>query len=120
MKNVAIFGSTGSIGTQAIDVISEHPRSYKVQFISANNNLEKLAEQIIDLKPKYVCVRAKEDCIKLQNIVDLSTKVLLLEDFSVDILKACDIDISIVAIPGFAGLKPTIESIKLGKTVALA
>ncbi|MGE9616556.1 MAG: hypothetical protein ACQPRJ_03180 [Solitalea-like symbiont of Acarus siro] len=120
MKNVAIFGSTGSIGKQTLDVISENLGYYKVQFLSAHNNIEELIKQITCFKPKCICVTTKENCIRLQNIVGNSTKILLADEFSVDVLKECNIDISLVAIPGFAGLKPTIESIKLGKTVALA
>ena len=121
-KQIAILGSTGSIGTQALDVISQHPDLFEVYCLTANNQVDLLAEQAHKYKPDSVVIaneahyeRLKEllaDCPDIK--VYAGTKALD------DIVEAAPIDIVLTAMVGFAGLSPTIHAIKAHKKIALA
>jgi 1-deoxy-D-xylulose-5-phosphate reductoisomerase len=120
-KRIAIFGSTGSIGTQALEVIATYPDLFSVEVLTAQNNEDLLIEQAVRFKPKIVVIG---DDKKYQKVKDaLSTtqiKVLGGEDSLTEAAAVDCYDMMIASIVGFAGLKPTLEAIKAGKAVGLA
>lgn len=120
--NICILGSTGSIGTQALEVIEEHKDLYEVYALTANNQVELLAEQARKFQPAAVVI-ANEDkyeqlCSLLEDCPDI--KVYAGADALEQIVEAEPIDIVLTAMVGFAGLKPTIRAIKAHKKIALA
>ncbi len=120
-KNIAILGSTGSIGTQALEVINENPSLFKAFVLTANNNAYLLIQQALKFKPEYVviCDPAKYAEVK-DALLHTTTKVLAGIEAINNTVTHPDIDIVLTAMVGFAGLQPTIASIKAGKTIALA
>ncbi len=120
-QNIAILGSTGSIGTQALEVIGENPSLFKAFLLTANNNAYLLIQQALQFNPEYVaiCDDAKYTEVK-QALSHTSIKVLAGLNAIVDAVTHPDIDIVLTAMVGFAGLQPTIAAIKAGKTIALA
>ena len=119
MKNVAIFGSTGSIGESTLNVIRENKELFNVVTLVAGKNIKKLIEQIEEFKPKNVYIIDKENSEKLKELYK-DINVFYGEEGMEEISKLVDYDISISALVGIAGLKPTYNMIKNGKTVALA
>jgi 1-deoxy-D-xylulose-5-phosphate reductoisomerase len=121
IKNIAILGSTGSIGTQALEVIGENPSLFNAYVITANNNAHLLIQQALLFKPAYavICDESKYAEVK-QALVKTDTKVLAGISAICDIVTDTNIDIVLTAMVGFAGLEPTIAAIKAGKTIALA
>lgn len=120
-KKVAILGSTGSIGEQALEVIDKHNDKFELVAISAGSNFEKLISQAKKFKPKYVGIQEekyKEDIT--YSLKNLNIKVIAGKDASKNIVSECDADIILISIVGFAGLYPTIEAIKKRKDIALA
>ncbi|MBO4268188.1 MAG: 1-deoxy-D-xylulose-5-phosphate reductoisomerase [Bacteroidaceae bacterium] len=121
MKQIAILGSTGSIGSQALDVIASHPEEYEVYALTANNNVEKLIGQAVRFKPEAVVIANEEHYARLREaLAGLPVKVYAGSDAISQIVKADPIDIVLASMVGFAGLCPTMEAIKAGKTIALA
>ena len=120
-KNIAILGSTGSIGTQTLEVISENPLLFKAYLLTANNNAYLLIQQALQFNPAYVaiCDDAKFAEVK-QALAHTSIKVIAGIAAIIDAVTHDDIDIVLTAMVGFAGLQPTIAAIKAGKTIALA
>ncbi len=119
MKEIVILGVTGSIGTQSIDVIINHPHEYHLLAMSAGRNIAKLEEIIAMTDCKIVCVSLEEDRTYLVNKYPNLT-VLCGEDGLIKIATLQEANIVLNAIVGFAGLKPTIEAIKAKKDIALA
>lgn len=119
MKKVAIFGSTGSIGESTLQVIRENQVLFKVVTLVAGKNITKLIEQIKEFKPKNVYIISKENAEILKNTFK-NIKVFYGDKGMDEISNLTDFDISISALVGIAGLKPTYNMIKNGKTVALA
>lgn len=119
MKKVAIFGSTGSIGDSTLNVIRENPNLFKAVTLVAGRNVEKLIKQIEEFKPKNVYIIAKEDAEKISSIYK-DINVYYGDSGMEEISNLVDFDISVSALVGIAGLKPTYNMIKNGKTVALA
>ena len=119
MKNIAIFGSTGSIGDSTLNVIRENPERFNVVTLVAGKNIEKLIKQIEEFRPKNVYIIEKENADKIKEIYK-DLKVFYGEDGMEEISNLTDFDISVSALVGIAGLKPTYNMIKNGKTVALA
>lgn len=119
-KNIAILGSTGSIGTQTIEVARAYPH-IRVRAIAANSNIDLLETQARELKPELVCVvneeKAKELKIKL---ADTDTKVLGGRESLIAAATMDSVDTVVTAVVGIAGLEPTIEAIKAKKNIALA
>ncbi|MHA4846563.1 1-deoxy-D-xylulose-5-phosphate reductoisomerase [Flavitalea antarctica] len=120
-KRIAIFGSTGSIGTQALDVIGANAESFSVEVLTAHSNEELLIKQAIHFKPNIVVIgdekkypKVKEE-LSSHNIKVFTGESALEEVASMDVY-----DMMIAAIVGFAGLKPTLKAIEAGKGVALA
>lgn len=119
MKKIAILGSTGSIGTQALEVTDKIPEEFEVIALSAGNNIGLISKQIEKYKPKLVSVKTKEDADFLQKKY-LNTRIVFGEDGLLTIAGLNEIDILLVAVSGKIGLKPTITAIKNKKDIALA
>ena len=119
MKKIAIFGSTGSIGESTLQVIRENPDLFEVVTLVAGKNIKKIIEQIKEFKPKNVYIISKENAEILKDTFK-NIKVFYGEAGMKEISKLTDFDISISALVGIAGLRPTYNMIKNGKTVALA
>ena len=119
VKNIAILGSTGSIGTQALEVTDKLNGLINVIAISGGKNTELLIEQTKKYKPKYVCVQSKDDVLILQNKLN-NTKILFGDEGLNEIVALAEIDLVLVALSGKIGLKPTITAIKNKKDIALA
>lgn len=120
-RKIAILGSTGSIGTQALDVISKHEDLFEVELLTANNNSDLLIEQARRFKPNNVVICNKD----LYKEVSLALDPLYIKVFSgiesiCDLMRIGDFDMVLTAMVGFSGLKPTIAAIEAGKAIALA
>uniref|UniRef100_UPI004029782C 1-deoxy-D-xylulose-5-phosphate reductoisomerase n=2 Tax=Candidatus Limisoma sp. TaxID=3076476 RepID=UPI004029782C len=120
-KNIAILGSTGSIGTQTLDVISEYPDRLYPSLLTANRNVDLLIEQALKFKPRRVVI-AQSDCYtKLRDtLAGEPIEVMCGQQAIADAAAADDVDIVVTAMVGYSGLAPTISAIKAGKTIALA
>ncbi|MBO7318067.1 MAG: 1-deoxy-D-xylulose-5-phosphate reductoisomerase, partial [Bacteroidales bacterium] len=120
-KQIAILGSTGSIGTQALQVIEEHSDRYEAYVLTANNRVEELIEQARKFKPEAVVIanEAKYNQLK-EALADLPIKVYAGEEALCQIVTDENIDMVLTAMVGYAGLRPTIEAIRAKKTIALA
>lgn len=119
MKKILLLGSTGSIGVNALEVIRKFNDIFEVFGLTANSNIGLLEDQIKEFRPKFVVVRNKDKFKELKNIVN-GCEVLSGEEGLVEVAKTGDYDILVSSLVGFAGLAPTIESIKRGKRIALA
>lgn len=121
-RRVAILGSTGSIGTQALDVISQHPDLFEVELLTANNSKELLIEQAIKFNANTVVIGNKDLYREVSNaLAPHMIKVFAGNDSIADILEfSTNIDIVVASMVGFSGLKPTLAAIRSGKTIALA
>ena len=121
-RQIAILGSTGSIGTQALQVIEEHADLYEVYCLTANNKVELLSEQAHQFKPAAVVIANEQRYDELKRLMsDLpDVKVYAGAKALDDIVEAGPIDMVLTAMVGFAGLSPTIHAIKARKTICLA
>lgn len=120
MKKIAILGSTGSIGTQTLEVVREN-KDIEVLGLAAGNNIKLLEEQIREFRPKLVAVWKVEKAKELrENIKDLDVKVVSGMDGLIEIAVMEESEILVTAIVGMIGIRPTIEAIKAGKDIALA
>ena len=121
-KQIAILGSTGSIGTQALEVIEEHANLYEVYCLTANNQVELLAEQAHKFHPAAVVIANEQHYDKLRQLMDdlPDVKVYAGAQALDEIVEAEPIDMVLTAMVGFAGLSPTIHAIKACKAIALA
>lgn len=120
-KQLAILGSTGSIGTQTLQVVESNPDMFEVYAITANNRADELIAQARKFQPEVVVIanEQKYDYVK-EALADLPMKVYTGADALCQIVEAKPIDVVVTAMVGFAGLPPTISAIKAGKTIALA
>ena len=120
-KQIAILGSTGSIGTQALEVIEEHSDLYEVYCLTANNSVGLLAEQARKYNPAAVVIANESHYEELRDMLsDLPIKVFAGADALCQIVQAEPIDMVLTAMVGFAGLPPTISAIKARKKICLA
>ncbi len=120
-KNIAILGSTGSIGTQTLDIIEQQADSFEVSVLTANNNAELLIEQARKFKPQYVVIANKRHYKQVKNaLADLRIIVHAGDDPLEEIICQPTVDMVMTALVGFAGLKPTVAAIRAGKEIALA
>jgi len=120
MKNICILGSTGSIGRNSLEVIANFPDDFRVAYLTANTNIDLLHQQICRFQPKGVAVLDRTSASALKQMTNGSVSVFSGEQGLRDLVNHDDIDIVISSLVGFAGLVPTIEAIKRGRTVALA
>lgn len=120
-KKIAILGSTGSIGTQALQVIAEHAELYEAYVLTANNQADKLIEQARAFRPEAVVIANDEHYDKVKDALsDMPVKVYAGAEAMEQVVTDEAVDIVLTALVGFAGLKPTISAIRSGKTIALA
>jgi 1-deoxy-D-xylulose-5-phosphate reductoisomerase len=119
-KNIAILGSTGSIGQNALKVIRNLPERFTVNYLTAHRNINLLERQIEEFKPKGVVVLDKENAFILKNRINGNVEVLTGVEGLEEVVTRPEVDVVISSLVGFAGLKPTIAAIKKGKTIALA
>ena len=120
-KQIAILGSTGSIGTQALQVIEEHPDLYEAYVLTANNQVELLAQQARKFMPAAVVIANEAKYLQLKEMLaDLPIQVYAGADALCEIVEAKPIDVVLASMVGYAGLRPTINAIKAGKAIALA
>lgn len=121
MKNICILGSTGSIGTQALDIIRRRREDYKIVALAVNCSYEELYRQALEFSPKYVVLYNPANAAKLQEMLKGSgVKVLTGMDGLEFVASLPEVDILLTAVVGMIGLKPTIAGIRAGKTIALA
>ena len=121
-KQIAILGSTGSIGTQALEVIREHADLYEVYCLTANNKVELLAEQAHQFKPAAVVIANEQRYDELKQLMSDMPEVKVYAGAKAldEIVEAGPINMVLTAMVGFAGLSPTIHAIKARKTICLA
>lgn len=120
-KQICILGSTGSIGTQALDVIRQHPDLYEAYALTANDSVEKLAEQAREFNPAAVVIANETHYEELKaKLADTDVKVYAGHKALCEIVEAGPVDMVLAALVGFAGLEPTIRAIKARKKICLA
>ncbi len=120
-RHIAILGSTGSIGRQALDVISKHPDIFEVELLTANNNSSLLIEQAVKFRPNSVVICNGDLYNEVSVALDkYDIKVFAGTESANELVKSIDIDIVLASMVGFSGLESTINAIKSGKIIALA
>lgn len=121
VKQLCILGSTGSIGTQTLDIVRAYPDRYSVYALCAHRSIDKLVEQALEFKPEVVCIADESlyDAL-VSRLSSLDCKVWAGSDAIAQVVTMPSIDVVVAAMVGYAGLRPTIEAIKAGKTIALA
>ena len=120
-RTIAILGSTGSIGTQTLQVVDEHPECFEVYALTANDRVDELIEQARKYQPEAVVIanETKYEYLK-EALQDMPIKVYGGYEAICQIVQSGPIDVVVTALVGFSGLRPTIEAIKAGKAIALA
>lgn len=120
-KRIAILGSTGSIGTQTLDVVRAYPERYEVYAICAHRSVDLLVKQAREFHPEVVCIADESLYEPLREaLTDMPVKVWAGAEAIAQMVTMPSIDVVVAAMVGYAGLQPTIEAIKAGKTIALA
>jgi 1-deoxy-D-xylulose-5-phosphate reductoisomerase len=120
-KRIAILGSTGSIGTQALEVITSHPEAFEVEVLTAQNNASLLIEQAIKYKPNAIVISNDAHYAQVKEALrDEDVKVYAGEQALAAVVQMESVDLVLTALVGYAGLKPTIKAIEAGKPIALA
>jgi 1-deoxy-D-xylulose-5-phosphate reductoisomerase len=120
-KHIAILGSTGSIGTQALEVIAAHPQNFEVEILTAQNNADLLIAQAKKFKPNAVVIANDDHYNKVKEALRSdNVKVFAGESAVASVVEMDSIDLVLTALVGFSGLQPTIKAIEAGKNIALA
>ena len=121
MKQIAILGSTGSIGTQTLDVVRQHPEAFCVYALTAHRSVDMLIQQALEFNPAVVCIADEAYYPRLREALsDLPIQVMAGEKAIAEMVTMPEIDVVVAAMVGYAGLRPTIEAIRAKKTIALA
>ena len=121
MKQIAILGSTGSIGTQTLDVVRQHPEAFSVYALTAHRSVDMLIQQALEFNPAVVCIADEAYYPRLREALsDLPIQIMAGEKAIAEMVTMPEIDVVVAAMVGYAGLRPTIEAIKAKKTIALA
>lgn len=121
MKNIAILGSTGSIGTQTLEVIEAHPDLFTAEVLTANNNVALLAEQALKFKPNAVVIGNERKYPELKEALkNEDIKVFAGKEALAQVAAFGTVDVVVTATVGYSGLLPTVNAIQAGKTIALA
>lgn len=121
IKNIAILGSTGSIGTQTLEVIDRHPDRFGVEVLTAQNNWELLVQQAIKYQPNTVVIVNEDHYDKVFNALDShDIKVYAGENALSHVVQMEEVDMVLTALVGYSGLLPTVKAIECGKDIALA
>ena len=119
-KNIAILGSTGSIGRSSLEVIAACPDKFRLTYLTGHRNIALLQEQIRKFEPRAVVVHEESNAALLRERINRGTEVLAGEEGLREIVSRDDVDMVISSLVGFAGLKPTVWALEAGKDVALA
>ena len=120
-RKIAILGSTGSIGTQALDVIERHPEKFEVEILTAQNNADLLIEQALKFKPNCVVIANEDLYQKVFDALDpKDIKVYAGNQSLISVMEMDTYDIVLTALVGYSGLLPTVKAIENKKTIALA
>lgn len=120
-RNIAILGSTGSIGTQALDAIKQQPENFQVEVLTAQNSAELLIKQALEFKPNTVVIVNESHYQQVFDALDPhDIKVFTGENALASVVEMDSIDMVLTALVGYSGLLPTISAINAGKTIALA
>ena len=119
MKRVALLGSTGSIGTQTLDVVRQHPDKFCVDMISANNSADLLIEQARTFHVPHVVICNPDKYLQVKEALP-GVDVQLGIEAACQLVQAPEVDVVVAAMVGFSGLRPTLSAIRAGKTIALA
>ena len=120
-KKLAILGSTGSIGTQALEVVTEQNHLFEVELLTANSNYKLLAQQAVAYNVELVIIADEQFYLPLKALLEnTNIKVAAGPDAIVAAMKSCNAEIILTAMVGYAGLKPTVAAIEAGKHIALA
>lgn len=120
-RGVAILGSTGSIGTQALEVLETYPELFDLQVITAGKNADLLIEQALKFKPNMVVIGDETQYIKLKEALwNENIHVYCGADALCQVVQSTEVDVVLTALVGYSGLKPTIAAIEAGKDIALA
>lgn len=121
MKKIGILGSTGSIGTQTLDIVRKYPDRLRVTALAAGRNVKLLEEQIREFKPKFAVMWSEEAAADLKNrTADLDIAIACGMEGLLELARLQEMDILVTAIVGMIGIQPTIEAIKAHKDIALA
>jgi 1-deoxy-D-xylulose-5-phosphate reductoisomerase len=121
VKSITILGSTGSIGTQALQVIAAYPERFRVEALTARRNVELLARQALRFKPNMVVIADEERYMELKSLLrDEDVKVYAGSDAIAQVAETDAVDVVLTAMVGYSGLQPTVSAIRAGKCVALA
>src|SRR6476620_2792746 len=121
VKRIAIFGSTGSIGTQALEVIAANPDHFSVEVLTCGGNDDLLIEQALKFQPNIVVVGDERKLAKVKEALAKTDVKVFAGEQALEEVASMDVyDMMLAAIVGYAGLKPTLNAIKTGKPVALA
>jgi 1-deoxy-D-xylulose-5-phosphate reductoisomerase len=120
-RSVAILGSTGSIGTQALEVIGAHPDQFSVEVLTANNNADLLIQQAMKFNPNAVVISNEAQYLRVKEaLASTDVKVYAGENALASIVQMDSIDVVLAALVGYSGLRPTIKALEAGKAIALA
>lgn len=120
MKEIAVLGSTGSIGRQTMDVIKAHPDRFHASVIAAKSNVDLLAKQAMEFKPHAIVISDEEAGKRFKEIYDGKAEIFLGEKALTEVVARSDIDLVLVAVTGVSGLEPTLAAIEADKEIALA
>ena len=121
MKNIALLGSTGSIGQQTLEIVEKNPNLFSIEVLTANNNVELLIEQAIQFHPDVVVINNVEKYERVKEaLANYPIKIYAGSDALAQVVEMGSIDTVVTAMVGFSGLVPTIRAVKAGKQIALA
>lgn len=120
-KSIAILGATGSIGTQALEVVRSHPQLFEVEVLTAQNNFDLLIRQAIEFQPNAVVIGNKSCYVKVKEALQsYPVKVFTGEEAISQVVEMDAVDLVLCALVGYSGLKPVLHAIEAGKNIALA
>lgn len=120
MKKISVLGSTGSVGTQTLDIVRHHPDRFQIVGLSAGSNVELLVEQAMEFKPQVVSVATRQLADEARSQLPAGTNVIFGEEGLIEVATATDADIVVTALVGSRGLPATLAAIHAGKTIGLA
>ncbi|MFK7695800.1 1-deoxy-D-xylulose-5-phosphate reductoisomerase [Paenibacillus sp. HJGM_3] len=120
MKRIAVLGSTGSIGTQTLDVIAHHPEQFRLEALAAGSNVDLVVEQIRRFRPKLVSMADRDGAERVKQAAGTGVRVVYGEEGLIEAAAATDAELVVTAMVGSQGLGPTLAAIEAGKHIGLA
>ncbi|MBB5172042.1 1-deoxy-D-xylulose-5-phosphate reductoisomerase [Texcoconibacillus texcoconensis] len=120
MRNISLLGASGSIGQQTIDVLRNHPHSFRLVALSVGRNVEYAAQIVNEFQPLLVSVQYEEDVARLRALIESSTEVTYGEQGLTEVATLTETDVLVNAVMGSVGLNPTLQAIEAKKTIAIA